>query len=293
LSAVVRAILLMMVSMAVFTSLDASAKLVTKTLEPWVAVYFRYIVAALLSLCILLWRNGLTGFRTQHPWLQLVRGLLLVGSTILNFTAMGYLPLSTTSAIFFTIPLFVSALSVPMLGETVGVKRWLAVLVGFLGVLVIMRPGTMAFHWAMILSLGASFAGSLYNIYTRKVGGHDSVETSLFYVGLFGAAGAGLPASLGWQWPESWMWPYLIGIGIAGTLGHFMIIEAHRLAPASRLAPFIYTQIIWMTIAGYLIFGEVPDLWTLAGATVVVLCGLYLLNSERRAKNEVLPVPED
>jgi drug/metabolite transporter (DMT)-like permease len=291
-TATLKAILLTMAAMAVFTTLDASAKLVTQTLEPWVAVYARYVMACLLSLPVLLIRHGATGFKTRHPWLQLTRGVLLLLSTILNFTAMSYLQLSTTAAIFFTIPLFVSLLSGPLLGETVGLKRWIAVLVGFCGVLVIMRPGTNAFHWAMFFSLGASFAGSLYNIATRKVGGHDSVETSLFYVGLFGAAIAAIPATANWQWPEANHWPLLILMGLAGTIGHFMLIEAHRLAPASRIAPFIYSQIIWMTIAGYLVFGDVPELWTFVGAVIVVACGLYLLNSERQ-KNQPLPVPED
>jgi drug/metabolite transporter (DMT)-like permease len=280
-TATLKAILLTMAAMAVFTTLDACAKLVTQTLEPWVAVYFRYTLACLLSLPVLLMRHRARGFRTRHPWLQLIRGFLLLLSTILNFNAMAYLQLSTTAAIFFTIPLFVSLLSGPLLGENVGLKRWIAVLAGFCGVLIIMRPGTESFHWAMFFSLGASFAGSLYNIATRKVAGHDSVETSLFYVGLFGAAIAAIPAAADWQWPSVDHWPLLLLMGLA-----------HRLAPASRIAPFIYSQIIWMTVAGYLVFGDVPEVWTFVGAVVVVMCGLYLLNSERQ-KNQPLPVPED
>jgi drug/metabolite transporter (DMT)-like permease len=292
-NASLKGILLILACMAIFTALDTSAKFLTQSLEAWVAIFFRYAIAGTLSLSVLLFQRGASGFSTQHPWLQLIRGLLLLLSTVCNFNAMSYLPLSTTSAIFFTIPLFVSVLSGPLLGETVGLKRWLAVLAGFVGVLVIMRPGTASFHWAMIFSLTASLAGAFYNIATRKVGGHDSVETSLFYVGLFGAAGAIIPATLHWQWPTTTQWPLLFVMGLAGTLGHFLLIQAHRLAPASKLAPFIYTQIIWMTIAGYLVFGDVPEAATLVGASIVVLCGLYLLNSERRSKNEIIPVPED
>jgi drug/metabolite transporter (DMT)-like permease len=288
-----KGILLILACMAVFTGLDTAAKFLTQSLEAWVAVFFRYAVACTLSLPILLVRHGTTGFATRHPWLQTVRGLLLLASTICNFTAMRYLPLSTTAAIFFTIPLFVSVLSVPLLGETVGLKRWIAVIVGFIGVMVIMRPGSMAFHWAMFFSLAASLCGAFYNIATRKVGGHDKAETSLFYVGLVGAAAASVPAGLDWQWPTTAQWPLLFAMGLAGTVGHFLLIEAHRLAPASKLAPFIYTQIIWMTIAGYLVFGEVPAVWTVAGAGIVVACGLYLLNSERRNKGDIVPVPED
>jgi drug/metabolite transporter (DMT)-like permease len=276
-----KGIALMLLAMAFFTALDTCAKLVTRDLAPWVAVFFRYAVALCLSLAVLLWRSGRSAFRTTHPWLQAVRGLLLMGSTICNFIAMSHLQLAQTAAIFFTIPLMVSLLSVALLGERVELRHWLAVFAGFCGVLVIMRPGLGGFHWAMFLSLAASLQGALYNIATRKVGGQDSVETSLFYVCLFGAAGSLAPALLHWQTPQGGQWLLLLGIGFSGTIGHFMLIEAHRLAAAARLAPFIYTQIIWMTLSGLLVFGDVPDGWTLLGAAMVVASGLYLLNRER------------
>ena len=146
----------------------------------------------------------------------------------------------------------------------------------------------------MILSLAASLQGALYNIATRKVAGQDSVETSLLYLCLFGAAGAALPAALHWQWPHDWQWLLLFGIGLAGTVGHFLLIEAHRLATAAKLAPFIYSQIIWMTLSGFLVFGDVPNLWTLAGAAIVVASGLYLLNRERvKGRLETVAAPAD
>jgi drug/metabolite transporter (DMT)-like permease len=276
-----KAIFLIMAAMAAFTALDTCAKLVTQSLEAWVAVFFRYVLASLLSFPILFARHGGAGLQTRHPWLQATRGFLLMGSTICNFTAMKHLQLAQTAAIFFTIPLFVSVLSVPLLCEQVGIRRWLAVLAGFCGVLAIMRPGLGGFHWAMLFSLAASLQGALYNIATRKVGGQDSVETSLFYVCLLGALGAALPAAFHWQWPQGAQWLLLVGMGLAGTIGHFMLIEAHRLATAARIAPFIYTQILWMSLAGYLVFEDVPDIWTLLGAAIVVASGLYLFNRER------------
>lgn len=289
-----RGILFMCLAMLLFTGLDTSAKLVTRELAPWVVVFFRYAVALILGAAILFIRQGLDGLRTRHPILQGARGLLLMGSTICNFIAMQYLQLAQTAAIFFTVPLLVSALSVPLLGEHVGWRRWLAVTVGFLGVIVIMRPGTGGFHWAMFFSLAAALQGALYNIATRKVGGQDSAETSLFHVALVGSLAALGPAAMDWTMPLGAQWLLLFSMGTFGTIGHFLLIEGHRLAAASRLAPFIYSQIIWMTLSGFLVFGDVPDRWTFTGAAIVVASGLYLLQRERiKGATAALAAPGD
>jgi drug/metabolite transporter (DMT)-like permease len=291
----IQGILLMMASMVVFTLLDASAKYVTHSLPPAIAVFFRYLVATGLSLAVMMRAGGPALMITRHPALQLLRGLLLMVSTILNFTAIMYLQLAQTAAIFFTIPLWVCALSVPLLGELVGLKRWVAVLVGFAGVLIIMRPGTASFHWAMLLSVASSICGSIYNIVTRKVGGRDRAETSLFYVSFIGALAATAPLPFLWQTPQGLQWPLLVFMGFAGGIGHYMLIQAHRLAPASALAPFVYTQIVWMILVGYFAFGDVPDHWTLIGAAIVVACGLFVFARERALGkgNEEVPVPAD
>ncbi len=287
-------ILLMAGSMAVFTLLDAIGKQVMLHLPMFVAVFFRYFVAFLLSVAIVLRAGGPALFTTRHPLLQVMRGLLLLASTWLNFVAISKLQLAQTAAIAFTIPLWVCALSVPLLGEKVGLWRWSAVIAGFLGVLVIMRPGTMSFHWAMLFSLGATFCGALYNIVTRKVGGHDRAETSLFYVGLAGGLGAAVPLGWHWQTPEGLEWFLLIVMGLCGGIGHYMLIQAHRLAPAALLAPFVYTQIIWMIIAGFLVFGDLPDAWTLVGAAIVIAAGLVVFTRERiLGREREVPVTGD
>jgi drug/metabolite transporter (DMT)-like permease len=277
-----KAITLMMVSMALFTTLDASAKYVGREVPLPTAVLFRYGVAFLMSTGLVWYLGGIHLLRTKHPYLQILRGLLLLAATACNFFAMQYLQLAQVSAIFFTIPLLVCALSVPILGEHVGLRRWLAVLVGFAGVLLIMRPGTVSFHWAMLISLTSALFGSLYNIVTRMVGKNDSVETSLFYVGFVGAAGAFVPGVMTWQMPVGWQWLPLVLMGVCGTIGHFMLIQAHRLAPASTIAPYIYSQIIWMIAAGALVFGQYPDQWTLVGAAIVVASGIYVFSREHK-----------
>jgi drug/metabolite transporter (DMT)-like permease len=287
-------ILLMTASMVAFTSLDTAAKHLTQELPPAVAVFGRYAVALLISLAVVFRSGGPYLLVTRHPVLQAFRGVLLMVSTILNFIAMMHLQLAQTAAIFFTIPLWVCALSVPLLGEHVGWRRWLAVIAGFLGVLVIMRPGSDSFHWAMLLSIASSFCGAVYNIATRKVGGRDRAETSLFYVGFVGALAAATPLPFLWQTPQGLQWLLIIFIGIAGAVGHLMLIQAHRLAPASALAPFLYTQIVWMMIAGYLFFGDLPDLWTLIGAAIVVGSGLVLFAREAATgRMKEVPAPGD
>jgi drug/metabolite transporter (DMT)-like permease len=289
-----KGILLMVASLAVFTVLDTSAKFVMRELPPQVAVFFRYAVAASLAFAFLLRSGGTKLLITHHPYLQVIRGVLLMFSTVLNFVAMSHLQLAQTSAILFTNPLLVCALSVPLLGEHVGIRRWAAVIVGFLGVLVIMRPGTSEFHWAMFASLGSSLCMATHNIVTRKVGALDRAETSLFYVSFIGALAAAAPLHFVWQTPQGWQWLPLITMGCCGAIGHFMLIDAHRKAPASTLAPFSYTQMIWMILSGYLVFGDVPDHWTLVGAAIVVASGLFVFARERSlGKDAGIPAPAD
>ncbi|MCA0433823.1 MAG: DMT family transporter [Proteobacteria bacterium] len=280
-SQTLKGILLMLAAMAVFVFLDSTAKLVMQTLDTFTAVFFRYAIALALT-CVLIWRTGgLSLLHTRHPWLQVTRGALLVVSTWFNFIALRHLELATSAAIFFTVPLLVCGLSALLLGEHVGPRRWLAVAIGLLGVLVIMRPGTMAFHWAMLSSLAAAFCSALYNITTRKVGSHDRAETSLFFVGLFGSIGSLAPLPWHWQMPQGSEWLMLLIMGTAGVGGHFLLIQAHRLASAATLAPYIYTEIIWMTIAGIILFSHYPDRWTIAGAAIVIACGIYVWHRER------------
>lgn len=284
----------MAAAMLLFAFLDGAAKYVVQTLPGPVAVFFRYLLATLFAVGVIAASGGLPLLATRHVKLQILRGAMLVISTWLNFIAIAQLQLAQTAAISFTIPLWVCALSGPLLGERVGVRRWSAVAAGFIGVLIIMRPGGDDFQWVMLASLGATVAGAIYNIATRKVGGADRAETSLFYVGLVGSFGALAPLPWHWQTPAGFEWLLLIGMGLCGGGGHWMLIQAHRLAPASVLAPFVYTQIIWMIILGFIIFGDVPDQWTLVGAAIVVASGLFVFARERKlGRATSVPAPSD
>src|SRR5262245_14223247 len=280
---IVSGILLMVAAVSTFAMLDATAKYTVKSLSTAMVVCFRYGFAS-AYVTILVWRMG--GARllvTRHRKLHALRGLLLLGSTVFNFLALNYLQLAQTSAIAFSNPLIVCVLSPWLLGERVGLRRWIAVMVGFIGVLIIVRPGTADFHWATAASLLSALCGALYQIATRHVGLHDQALTSLFYMTLTGALGAVPLAIVDWQTPLAWQWGLLGLAAIFGTCGHYMLTEAHRRAPASVLAPFVYIQIIPMIVIGFLVFGDVPDGWTLAGGLVVIASGLYVLYRERRA----------
>ena len=275
-------ILMMIGAFSLFALLDSTAKYASAYATTQTIVFFRYGFS-LLFVGLVVWRQG--GFRllrTEHLKLQLVRGLLLLISTGTNFTAVKYLQLAQTSSISFSNPLWVCALSPLLLGERVGPRRWAAVAVGFIGVLIIIRPGSAGFQWAMLLSVVCALSAALYQIATRKVGGSDLALTSLIYVAISGTAGALPFVPIGWVTPAWWVWLLLLSAAAYGSIGHFLLIQAHRLAPAPVLAPFVYTQIITMIIIGYVVFGDVPDGATLIGSLVVVASGLYVFYREQK-----------
>jgi drug/metabolite transporter (DMT)-like permease len=275
---------LMVAAFATFSMLDATAKYLTATLGLGLLVFGRYAFS-LVFIALWVWQQGGTALlATRNGWLQMVRGLLLVISTSSNFVALGYLQLAQTSSISFSNPLWVCALSPLLLGERVGPRRWFAVVIGFIGVLVIIRPGTADFHWAMLMSLVVALSTALYQIATRKVGANDRAITSLFYASLVGSVAVAPAAPVGWVTPDLGQWGLLALMGFFATAGHHMLIQAHRLAPAPVLAPFIYTQIVWMTVIGFVMFGDVPDAMTIAGGALVVASGLYVLYRERRVE---------
>ena len=224
-------------------------------------------------------RPGLT--RTSRPFLQVGRSALLLLSTVLNLFALRWLQLDEALAILFSTPFMVAALCVPLLGEWVGWRRWSAIIVGFVGVVVVARPGIGGLHPAALLTFGSAICYAFYVISTRILSRTDSSDTTQFYTSLVGAVAMCLILPLVWSRPESWFIAALmLLVGAIGGGGHYLLIRAHRLAPASTLAPFIYTQVVWTTLLGFLVFGDVPHHWTIAGGVIVISSGLYLLHRE-------------
>ena len=274
-----------------FTIIDTCAKYLAQTgMPPMEVVFVRYAGQFILVAAIFLPTTGPRALVATRRWLlEVLRGLALLGSTIFNFIAVTYLPLTVTSAISFTMPLILCVLSIPLLGETVGWRRWVAILVGFGGVLIIVQPGTAAFHPAVLLSLACAVFSALYMLMTRKLAGVDSTRTQQFYAS--GVATLCIaPFAFGaFRWPsDPAQWFAFILIGVAALVGHLFITSAHRFAPASVLAPFGYFQIIYMTAASWLVFNQPPSFWLYVGAPIVIASGLYIWLRERQLARQVV-----
>ncbi len=274
---------LMCMTVAVFACLDTTAKYLGTMMDPLQVAWARYTSAFVLTLFVSnpVSQPGL--MRTKRPALQVVRASLLVASTVLNFFALRWLQLDEALSIIFTFPFIVAIASGPILGEWLGWRRWTAICVGFGGVLLITRPGLGGFNPGAVLSVASVICYGLYAVLTRVASRFDSSQTSLFYNNAVGALVMLPVIPFVWTTPGNWINALLlVGIGALGSVGHFFLISGHKLAPASVLSPFIYTQLIWVVILGYLVFDHVPNELTMVGAAVVICSGLYLLYRERQ-----------
>jgi drug/metabolite transporter (DMT)-like permease len=275
-------IALMCGALACFSCLDATAKWLTRDLPPMQVTWARYVSSALFVCLIInpLTTPGVT--RTKRPWLQAFRSLLLLASTAMNFIALQYLQLAETISIMFMTPFLVALISGPLLGEWIGPRRLIAICIGFLGVLVVLRPGLGGLHPAAALSVLGACCYAIFNLTTRMLAASDSSQTTMFFSSLGGVIILTPLISLFWMPPPTWhSWALMGVMGAFATLGHWLLIRAHRLAPAAVLAPFIYSQIVWMVLLGWWLFGQWPDRWTFIGAAIVIASGLYLLSRER------------
>jgi drug/metabolite transporter (DMT)-like permease len=266
-----------------FACIDSSAKYLNRTMAPMQTLTVRYLGSFLLVALLLNPRTKLGILRTSRPKLQIARGLGLVAASVCLFTALNFLPLTSTTSITFSAPLLVALLARPLLGETLGPRRLAAVIAGFFGVLVVTQPWTGSFHPAMGLALLCAGVTALYTIVTRILAVNDPPETTMFYTGLVGAIAVLPVVPFVWKTPASpQVWVAMGSMSLFGALGHWLLILAHKKAPASVVAPFFYAQLIWAVGLGALIFNERPDRWTLLGGGIVMSSGLYLLDRERR-----------
>jgi drug/metabolite transporter (DMT)-like permease len=222
--------------------------------------------------------------------MQVLRSILVFLATICMFIAMGLMPIADAIAIAFIAPLIAVGLSVLILGEKVGPRRWAAVVVGFLGMLIIIRPGAGVLQWAVLFPIGMATFYAFYQVITRMIRGSADPLNALFYTALVGAIAASVALPFFWQTPNLQQAAMLVGIGFMGGIGHWFIIMAYERAEVSAVAPFAYTELIWATVFGYLVFGEFPDLYTFIGAGVIAAAGIYVLYRERRSRTpSVLP----
>ena len=287
----------MVVAHLLFAFLDTSAKyIVLAGVAPLFAVWMRFAVHVVAALFLLrAWREPLR-FRPANLPAHVLRGSFLFGSTICNFLALQTLQLAETTSIFFFGPMVITALAGPLLGEWAGWRRWLAILAGFVGVLVITRPGFGTFSVGHVYVLCATLSNCFYVIMTRRMAASETSESLILFSGLAPVVllAPTLPFSV--SLPEDpWHWLILLSIGFWGALGHWFLIRAYRIATASALAPYPYLQMVWMIGFGWLIFDQLPDWWTIGGAAIIVASGLYIVHREHRLRlqNSAAPNAED
>ena len=285
---------ILLASQLVLVFLDTSAKWMSNQGIPTGEIVFiRYAVHVALILAFVwpLRRKAL--FITANWKLEVLRGICLLATTAGNFLAMRYLPLTVTGALIFTSPLMVCALSGPLLGETIGWRRWLAIGIGFIGILIIVRPGTEAFQPASLLGLGAAFFVALFSIITRKLAGVDTATTQQFYAGAVALIIVTPFAFTDWVWPSNGLtWLAFFGAGTVGMTGHMLISVAHRFAPPSTLAPFNYLNLLYLAMASWLVFNQPPDHWFYLGAGIIIASGLYIWLRERSLNKRATSVDE-
>jgi len=272
----------MMLTVFWFVSLDTGAKFLLQFYPTAQVVWLRFLVALVFGAAAMA-PNLRRDLVSRKPSLQLLRSGLLAITTALFFVGIHTTPLATATSIMFLSPILVTVLSVPLLGETVGVRRLAGVAVGFVGAVIIVRPSIHGVSTGALFLLAAAFTNSLYQIITRKVRVYDPPATTLFYTALVGAVVFAVPMPEQWITPVvPWHWAVFVFVGVCGGIGHLCLIRAFRAAPASVVAPFTYAGLIWATLFGFVFFAELPGIWTYLGAALIIAAGLYIFHRERR-----------
>ena len=276
-----RGIALILASTVFLGTSDVTAKYLSATLPSIEIAWIRFVAFALIMVPAMLPGSPLYALHTDRRGLQLMRGVALLGSSLFFISGLRFLPIAEASATGFVSPLFVTALSILFLSERVGVRRWLATAVGLIGVLIILRPGSGAFHPAAVFPLVSALAWACTLIMTRMMSGRDRAITTMTYSSIAGVCVLSALVPFVWVTPSWHDILFGIFIGIASTAGQWIVVLAFRYADASVLAPFSYTQLLWVSILGFVIFGEIPDIWTVVGAVFIVASGLYTAHRER------------
>ena len=278
---------LMLAAMLILPGIDAIAKWLSDSISPGQVAWSRFFFQTLLMLPLFLRSRG--AIATRVVPLHALRGALIALATLLFFSALKHLPLADAISIFFVEPLILTLLSALFLGEAVGWRRLTAVVVGFVGALVIIRPSFATLGLPALLPLGTAVSFAVYLILTRKLAQHEYPERMQFFAGLFGglvmtlALGVGGSANvavLSFTWPDPWQWLLLAALGVIATTGHLLVVHAFRRAPAGLLAPFQYVEIIGATLLGLVLFGDFPDAMTWVGVAIIVGSGLYVFHRE-------------
>lgn len=278
-----RGIVLITLGFFCFGATDALAKLLTSELPPPQVAWFRQI-GLFTGVMIMLGMRGTQLLRTRHPLVQILRGVMAATSAVLFILALRYVPLADATAVTFIAPFIVTAIAALFLREPVGMRRWLAVLAGFGGMLIVIRPGLGVFHPAIFITVAAATAFATRQVLSRMLSGDDTIATTVAYTSITSTTLLSLPLLFVWQTPEAgWIWMVAIIMTACAGIGEIFIIRALDIAQAVVVAPLQYSMILWSTFYGFVLFADLPDFWTLGGCSIIVASGLYTLNRERLA----------
>ena len=275
-------IALVLVAMAILPGIDVCAKFLGQQGVPVVQmVWARFFFGSLFTLPFALAVDGKNALRPVNPFFNALRATLLIAGTICFFMALHTLSIADTLAIYFVQPILITALSPLLLRETVGIRRWITVAIGFIGVLIIIRPGLVAFNVGSMFALASGTASALYIIVTRHLTGKANAMVTTFQSSVIGAAGLTLAAPLYWLPVSGQQWLLLILLGAIAIAGHYLITKAYDYAEASLLSPFNYTEMIMAVVMGWYFFGDFPDNWTFVGVAILITCAIYISVRER------------
>lgn len=277
---VLRGIGLIVLSTVFFSAGDVVAKFATATLPAVEVTWMRYVVFAMLVVPAAFLAHGRRALATARPSLQALRALAVVGSSVLFMEGVQHLQVAEATAINFLSPIFITALSIPFLGEKVGLHRWAAAGLGFLGVMLVVRPGSDAFQMAALYPVASAMVWSVAAITTRMMSS-ERPELTLAWSALIGLAALSLLVPFVWRTPNLHEIGFGILTGVFSTMGHWLLVRGYRLAPASVLAPFSYVQLLFAGLLGFAAFGIIPGIWTVAGGLVIAASGLYTAHRER------------
>ena len=273
-----------------FATLDTTTKFVSASVPLLMALWFRYFFQAVATTAVVLPLRGLSVLRTAHPKFQCLRGLLLLLSSLFAFLSLKYMPVAEFTAIGAIVPLLITLLAATALGGEVSARRWSLVLGGFAGTLIIIRPGGEDFTWALLLPLGMVATNTGFQVLTSRLAKTEDPITMHLYTGWVGTLLASLALPFVWIALPSWsLWGWLLLMGVAATVGHFMLILGYMRAPAATLTPYLYAQIAFAMVGGWIAFSHVPDGWSMIGMLMIALCGAlgaWLTARESRALKE-------
>ncbi|MSO92689.1 MAG: DMT family transporter [Rhodospirillales bacterium] len=276
-----RGILWMLVATALFVVTDGMAKYTVNLGIPVPQLMWGYFTFQAVLVLLVKGKNIVAIAAAQRPSMQIFRAFTLLGSTAFFFIGLRFIPLADAGAVFYLAPVIVTALSLPILGERVGPRRWLGVVVAFIGTLIIVRPGSAAMQGGALFPLAGAFFSALFHLMTRLVGKSDGPFTTLFYTAFVGMVVTGMVTPFYWVPLDAEGWVLLIGQGLIVGLGHLAMIRAYGSAPAATIAPFAYSYLVWVTLVSVLVFGDVPDVWTIGGTALIGFSGLYILHREK------------